>query len=263
MSDTPGLDAQVLLAHVLAKPRAWIIAHPEYTLTSEQMVKLKGSLSRLQDGEPLPYVLGHWEFFGLDFAVNAHTLIPRPETELLVENALAWLHTHISRRRAADIGTGSGCIAVALAAHITDLHLLASDISLPALRIARYNARNHSVEDRVHCVQSNLLPPTRQRFDLICANLPYIPTQTLQGLNVHGKEPNLALNGGENGLHVISSLILEAPNQILPAGLLLLEIEASQGPTVAHLARQVFPEAEITILPDLSGHDRLIKVQTP
>ena len=262
MSDSPGLDAQVLLAHVLAKPRAWIIAHPEYTPTPEQRIKLKESLSRLQDGEPLPYILGHWEFFGLDFAVNANTLIPRPETELLVENAFAWLHAHLSRRRAADIGTGSGCIAVALAAHITDLHLLASDISLPALSIARYNARKHGVEDRVHCVQSNLLPPTCQRFDLICANLPYIPTHTLQGLSVHGREPNLALNGGENGLQAISSLILEAPSQILPAGLLLLEIEASQGPTVALLARQAFPEAEINILPDLAGHDRLLKVQT-
>ena len=262
MSDSPGLDAQVLLAHVLAKPRAWIIAHPEYTPTPEQRDKLKVSLSRLQDGEPLPYILGHWEFFGLDFVINANTLIPRPETELLVENALAWLHAHLSSRRAADVGTGSGCIAVALAAHVTDLHLLAADISLPALRIARYNARKQGVEDRVHCVQSNLLPPTGQRFDLICANLPYIPTHTLQSLNVHGKEPNLALNGGENGLQWISSLMLEAPSLILPTGLLLLEIEASQGPTVALLARQAFPGAEIDILPDLSGHDRLLTVQT-
>lgn len=232
-------------------------------LTPDQRIKLKGYLSRLRDGEPLPYLLGHWEFFGLDFVVNADTLIPRPETEMLVETALGWLQAHPSRRHVADIGTGSGCIAITLATYITNLHLLATDISLPALRIAQLNTRNHGVEDRVQCVQSDLLPPTCQRFDLICANLPYIPSHTLQGLSVYGKEPDLALNGGVNGLQAITRLIFEAPRGILPAGLVLLEIEASQGDRVAHLASQAFPGAEIHILPDFSGHDRLLEVQTP
>ena len=252
-----------MLAHVLTKPRSWIIAHPEYILSPDQRIKLQESLSRLQGGEPLPYLLGHWEFFGLDFVVNADTLIPRPETEMLVETALAWLQAHPSRRHAADIGTGSGCIAVALAAHVTNLHLLASDISLPSLRIARTNSLKHGVEDRVHFVQSDLLLPTGQSFDLICANLPYIPTHTLQGLFVYGKEPDLALNGGVDGLQLITRLIFEAPRVLLPAGLVLLEIEASKGDRVAHLARQAFPRAEINILQDFSGHDRLLKVQAP
>src|SRR5690349_23293261 len=140
ISDTPGLDASVLLAHTLAKPRTWVMAHPELHLTTEQQRQLDDSLARLERGESFPYVLGHWEFFGLDFDITPDVLIPRPETELLVERAIAWLQESPERRAVADIGTGSGVIAVTIAVNLKNAHVLATDISDKALEVARKNA---------------------------------------------------------------------------------------------------------------------------
>src|SRR5512143_2162838 len=141
VSESPQLDAQVLLAYVLDKPRTWVLAHPDSAPEPEAALKLEPMLRRLEQGEPLPYVLGHQEFFGLDFELTPDVLIPRPETELLVEKALAWLEAAPERRTVADVGTGSGCIAVSLATRLPDLHVLATDISMAALRVARRNAQ--------------------------------------------------------------------------------------------------------------------------
>ncbi len=182
-SETPELDAQVLLAHVLDKSRTWIAAHPEAHLTKSKLASIKKALSRLEAGEPLPYILGHWEFFGLDLEITPDVLIPRPETELLVERAIKWLNAAPERRTVADIGTGSGCISIAIAKNIPDVKVVATDISLPALEIAHRNVRKHGVENHIAFVQCDLLPshpyslPTDMHFDLICANLPYIPTE--------------------------------------------------------------------------------------
>jgi release factor glutamine methyltransferase len=261
ISETPVLDAQVLLAHVLERPRSWVLAHPEATLSPDQEHHLNKCLTRLEQGEPLPYVLGHWEFYGLDFLVNPAVLIPRPETELLVEQALAWLRATPRRRMAADVGTGSGCIAVSLAVHSPDLCVVASDISRETLKTARKNAARHAVSGRVTCVQSQLVPPANRPFDLICANLPYIPTEKLSGLKVAGWEPRMALDGGPDGLKHIRPLIDSASRSLAPGGMLLVEIEASQGAAACALAKAAFPYGETCLLPDLSGNDRLVKVQ--
>jgi release factor glutamine methyltransferase len=255
------MDAQVLLAFVLEKPRAWVLAHPEAILTPDQERRLGESQARLEQGEPLPYVLGRWEFYGLDFSVNPSVLIPRPETELLVEHALAWLRAAPGSRQALDVGTGSGCIAVALAVHLPDLHVVASDISQEALKTTRLNAAHHGVANRVVCVQSHLIPTTDRAFDLICANLPYIPAEKLKELKVAQWEPRLALDGGQDGLKLIRDLLFRNPNSLARGGLLLMEIEASQGSAAWSLAKAAFPRAEVTLLPDLAGHDRLVKVQ--
>ncbi len=262
VSDSSSLDAQVLLAHILDKPRAWIMAHPEAILTPDQEEALCADLERLEKGEALPYVLGKWEFYGLDFLVTREVLIPRPETELLVEQALAWLRSHPGRS-ALDVGAGSGCIAVTLAAGIPDLRVLACDIAWPALEITCKNARLHGVQGRLSCVQADLFPPVARPFDLICANLPYIPTEKLDSLDVTRREPRLALDGGRLGLELIERLIREAPDKLADCGLLLLEIEASQGEAVRRLAQQAFPSAEVSLLADLAGHDRLVRVQRP
>jgi release factor glutamine methyltransferase len=262
VSDSPGVDSQVLLAHILDKPRAWIISHPEIQLTSEQETQCNAAAERLKQGTPLPYVLGHWEFFGLDFEINPDVLIPRPETELLVENALEWLQKHPNRRLALDIGTGSGCIAIALASQIQDLFVIATDISLPALKMASHNAIRSGVSRRVECLQANLYPPIESHFDLICANLPYIPTKTLHSLPIYEKEPEVALNGGLDGLDLIRRMLKSAPGWISPGGLILLEIESSQGQSASTLAATIYPEADILILPDLAGLDRLLRIQT-
>lgn len=261
-SDTPALDAQVLLSHICNKERAWVLAHPEIELTVEQQSTLNAVVSRLNTGEPLPYILGHWFFYGLNFKVNTETLIPRPETELMVEEALQWINAHPGRRSAIDIGTGSGCIAITLAVHIPDLRVTASDISLAALEVASINADKYGVTARLKIVHADLLSDKISSYDLICANLPYIPTRTLEELDVYGREPTLALDGGPDGLHLIRRLLPRAARVLAPEGLVLLEIEATQGGAVLSLAGEFFPKAQIELLPDFAGHDRLIRIET-
>jgi release factor glutamine methyltransferase len=261
VSQSPDLDSQVLLAHVLDKSRAWILAHPENSLTNEEILALEAAATRLETGTPLPYVLGQWEFFGLKFRITPETLIPRPETELLVENALTWLNQHPKCRLALDVGTGSGCIAIALASRIPDLKIIATDKSFSALDVARVNALQLGTLQQVEFLQANLMPPVKSKFNLICANLPYIPTSTLHTLKVYGKEPELALDGGKDGLDLIRSLIYLAAYSVSPGGLILLEIESSQGGIGSSLAKTVFPDAHIRILPDLAGLDRLLRIQ--
>jgi release factor glutamine methyltransferase len=261
VSESAALDAQVLLAHVLGRSRSWVLAHPEVEWTLEQSSALEEGVARLQSGEPLPYVIGHWEFYGADFIVTPAVLIPRPETELLVETALAWLRAHPARRLAADVGTGSGCIAISLTRHMADLRVLASDISLPALSVAWQNALRSGVGGRVHCLQADLLPPAGRPFDLVCANLPYIPTASLADLRVAQWEPRLALDGGADGLIWIERLLAVLRRGLEPQGLALLEIEASQGAAAAGLAQRAFPRAKVDVLVDLAGHDRLVRIQ--
>jgi len=259
-SDTPGLDAQVLLARLLNRPRSWVLAHPEAPLTDRRSAALEEMVRRLEKGEPLPYVLGRWEFFGLEFELTPGVLIPRPETELLVETALAWLRRHKDYRHAVDIGTGSGCIGIALAVNLPDLRVSATDISPDAVKVARRNARRHGVEKRMETSCRDLFPGDGE-FDLVLANLPYIPTRTLKKLPVFGREPTLALDGGADGLDLIRRLLEQAPDRIAPGGLLLMEIEASEGSKVLSLAYDSFARADIHLHKDLSGRDRLLEVQ--
>ena len=267
ISDIPELDARVLLADILEKPRSWIEAHPETNLNRSQLATVERAIARLEAGEPLPYVLGHWEFFGLDLELTPDVLIPRPETELLVERAVEWLEASKVRRTVADIGTGSGCIAIAIAKNIPDVNITATDISLPALKVARRNARKHRVHKRIKFVRCDLLPPhpdplpTDLHFDLICANLPYIPTKTLHGLDVYQREPSLALNGGVDGLDEVRRLLKIAPEWLAPNGMILLEIEASQGIPAVSLAYDSFDRAEIQLHRDLAGRNRLVEIR--
>lgn len=261
-TDTPHLDAQVLIAHIIHKPRSWVLAHPEAFLTLNQRKDLVQAAFRLENGEPLPYLLGHWEFYGLDFLISPDVLIPRPETELLITHAIDWLCANPSQRWAADIATGSGCIAVTLASKFPDLRLLAADISLPALNVARSNAHRHAVTNQITFLPADLLDFTPSApFDLICTNLPYIPTPLLPSLKVSAHEPTLALDGGQDGLGLLRRLLQSAPPRLAPGGLLLLEIEASQGSSVRTIAQQAFPTALIHIHPDIAGHDRLLEIQ--
>ena len=267
ISDTPALDASVLIAHIIEKPRTWVLAHPELTLTPEQHKCLENSLEQLELGEPFPYVLGHWEFFGLELNVTPDVLIPRPETELLVEKAIAWLQESSARRTVADVGTGSGAIAISIAVNVPDAHILATDISHAALEVAKGNARKFKVEKRIDLVQCDILPlhhdplPTEAHFDLVCANLPYIPTETLHGLPIYGREPTLALDGGEDGLDLFRRLMKITPEWLAPNGLILLEIEATRGIQALNLACDMFSQAEIHLHQDLTGRDRLLEIR--
>ena len=261
VSETAWLDARTLISHLLGKPHAWVLAHPEQELTADQAHQLEATLERLAGGEPLPYILGHWEFFGLDFSITPDVLIPRPETELLVEEALAWLQAHPGRRKAVDAGTGSGCIAIAVAKLMPDVTVIACDVSEQALRVARRNAVQHGVASRVSFIRSDLLSAMRGQVDLICANLPYIPTSKLQELEVARHEPPLALDGGWDGVELIERLVSQVGMLLASGGLLLLEIEATVGGDVIPLVASAFPQAKVELLPDLAGLDRLIRLE--
>ena len=258
--DSPGLEAQALAAHGLAVRRTWVAAHPETILTDEQLALLDRLLARLQSGEPMAYITGVREFYGLEFNVSPQVLIPRPETELLVEEALAWLRIHRGPRLAIDVGAGSGCIAVSVAKNNPSITFLAVDLSYPALTIAKANINRHQLGGRVYPVQSDLLSATAGPFDLVCANLPYIPSALLPNLPVTRWEPYVALDGGSDGLTLIECLLQESTKRMKPGGLLLLEIETSQGESAPALARRFFPRAEISLRSDLAGITRVLMI---
>lgn len=265
-SDLPDLDAQIILAHVMERPRTWLLAHLETPLSPLQIDQTKKAFSQFQAGTPLPYIVGHWEFYGLDFNITKDVLIPRPETELLVEKAIAWLQASPERRTVADIGTGSGAIAVTIAMHLPDARILATDISREALKIAKRNAEKFHVHHKIDFLQCNILPqhidplPTERHFDLICANLPYIPTETLHTLPIYGNEPTLALDGGADGLDLYRHLLQLAPQWLAPNGKILLEIEATQGIKALSLAYDFFSDMTIQLHQDLAGHDRILEI---
>lgn len=266
ISDTPALDAFVLIAHVINKPRSWVMARSELTLTPKQQKQLNDSLIRMQGGEPFPYILGHWEFFRLQLDITPDTLIPRPETELLVEKAIAWLQRHPAKRSVADVGTGSGAIAVSVAVNVPDVKILATDISPKALRVAKRNAEKFGVSEKIIFAECDLLPAQssienrQSKIDLICANLPYIPTGTLHGLPIYNREPTLALDGGEDGLDPFRKLMKLLPEWLAPDGMMLFEVESTHGIQSLNLACDMFSEAEIHLLQDLTGRDRLLEI---
>jgi release factor glutamine methyltransferase len=266
ISEMPCLDAQVLLAYFLDRPRSWVLAHPEVQLTENQQTALESLVVRFEQGEPLPYILGNWEFFDLQFDITPDVLIPRPETELLVERGIDWLKQQGRNGQELlilDIGTGSGCIAISLAVNVPGLSITATDLSPDALRVANANAKKMNVSDRITFLESDLFlnPLIPGSFSLVVANPPYIPTKTLCKTNVYDHEPTLALDGGIDGMALIRRILQELPNRLIPSGLLLMEIEASEGSSVLSLARSVFPEARINLHKDLAGHDRLLEVQ--
>ena len=264
--DTTELDAQVILAHTLGHPRTWLLAHLDTHLTASKIAVTTQAFDEYQAGTPLPYILGHWEFFGLEFDITKDVLIPRSETELLVEKAIAWLQASSERRTIADIGTGSGVIAISIAMHVPDVRILATDISHDALTVAQHNARKFHVNHLIDFLQCDLLPQhidnlsTDRHFDLICANPPYIPTDKLHQLPIFGREPTLALDGGADGLDAYRRLFKLAPDWLAPQGMLLLETEASLGVKALSLAYDSFSDVSIHLHQDLAGHDRLLEI---
>ena len=259
-SETPRMESQVLLSHVLGKPREWIITHDREELSNEQLSHLGAVLDRLAEGEPLPYITGKRAFFGLDFLVNHDVLIPRPETELLVEEAIFWLNKNPSKRSAFDVGTGSGVIAVCLADAFADLKITAFDISNDALIVAQKNSSFYHHEDQITFRQNDLLENIQDRVDLITANLPYIPTDTLNSLSELRFEPRLALDGGNDGLRYIGPLLEQAAVLLRPGGLILLEIEATIAANVEKAAGSYLQDAKIDMLFDYANLPRIAKI---
>jgi len=256
------ITAQSLLAYVAGRDRAWLLAHPEDSLSPEQTERFEQFLARAAQGEPLAYLLGEKEFCGLAFMVTPDVLIPRPETETLVEAALDWA-AWVGKADPAivDVGAGSGAIAVTLAVKLPGARVTAVDVSEKALALVRANAERHGVAGRVRLAQGDLLETLPGPFDAIVANLPYIPTPALADLEVSRWEPALALDGGGDGLSLIRRLVEQASTRLAAGGLLALEIQYDQGQRVAELCRTAFPGGLVRVDRDLAGLDRMVVVK--
>jgi release factor glutamine methyltransferase len=272
-SDTPQLDAIVLLSFVLGANKAWLYAHPTRELTDSELVRYEELVRRRMRNEPVAYLVGVKPFYGFDIAVDRNVLIPRPETELLVDRVLDYLHSLEGEGRRlslADVGTGSGAIAVALAANMPELIVYAVDVSAAALAVAAQNVQHHGLSEQVKLLPGHLLEPLPGSVDVIVANLPYIATGDLATLppQVRDYEPVLALDGGADGLAVIADLLLaltapEGRGKLQPGGRLYLEIGAGQGDAARTLVQDLLPDAEIAVVQDYAELDRLLIVALP
>ena len=256
--ESPANTSLILLQHALNHHKSWLLSHGEYKLSPQENNTLQTDLKALLQGVPLPYILGHWDFYGRTFQVTPDVLIPRPETELLVESALHHAQ-RFHRPVIIDVGTGSGAIAVSLAIELPSALVLGLDLSMAALQVAQNNAQRWC-PNRISFLQSDLLMPFLSEFDLICANLPYIPHQDLAKLEVSKWEPTLALDGGASGLEPIRRLLTQAQARLSPSGVILLETEASLGAVTLAEAQAAFPNAAHRLRPDLTGHDRIVEI---
>jgi len=264
IEDAAWLEAEVLLRHTLDLDRAHLYARLQEDLSSGDQAVFHSLLARRLVHEPTAYIVGQREFYGLDLETTPAALIPRPETELLVQEALSRACGR-EPLLIVDVGTGNGAIAVALAVHLPRAALVAIDLSREALSLAVCNARRHAVESRISFLQADLLAPLAQPADLIVANLPYVRSADWEGLppEIREHEPWAALDGGPDGLREIERLLGQAPPYLRPGGSLLVELAPPEAAPALALARRCFPDAAARILPDAAGLDRLLAIDTP
>lgn len=276
-SESPRLDAELILGWAVGADRAALIAHPEASVGPDGTAAFDAALMRREAGEPVAYIRGVKEFHGLAFVVDRRVLIPRPETEILVSEAereVAWRLTSAPRPpgtpevRVIDVGTGSGAIAIALASALrkrrmlNEVSLTAVDCSAEALLLAQENAVGHAVADAVTFAQADLLPLTELPYDLILANLPYIPTDEIPSLPIAASfEPRLALDGGIDGLETVRRLLEALPSALATTGTALLEIGFNQGMAVAEAVAALPGDWSCRIQADLTGRPRLAHVE--
>jgi release factor glutamine methyltransferase len=279
-SETPRLDAELLLGHAIGADRTAIVAHPEAPVGGDAAARFGADLARRERGEPVAYIRGFKEFYGLAFSADPRALIPRPETERLVELAEREVMRRLTgapravgarRLRIADVGTGSGTIAVSLAVALRrhrvldEIDILATDDSPDSLELARENAVGHSVADRVRFIEADLLPPVVvDRFDLVLANLPYVRSDAIAGLPIAASfEPRSALDGGPDGLDPIRRLLARLPDALAEGGRAMLEIGGDQGEAVPAAVADALPGWSCRIETDLGGLPRVAIVAPP
>ena len=250
-------EALALAAWVLDVSTAIAFAHPERELTAEQEARFRQGVERRTSREPFAYITGRAEFYGLDFVVDRRVIVPRPETEHVVEQALA-IASEFPKPMVVDIGTGSGCIAVAVAHNVPQAEVYAIDLSADALQVAAENVRRHQLENRVRLLHGDLLEPLPKPVHVIACNPPYIAIGEFPNLmpEVRDYGPRSALDGGEDGLAVIRRVVDAAPAHLLGRGALVMEIGAGQGAAVLALAKPRFAAARIEC--DLAGLDRVL-----
>ncbi len=279
-SESARLDAELLLGHALSADRTVVLAHPEAPVGDGAAATYAAGLARRERGEPVAYIRGVKEFYGLAFATDARALIPRPETERIVELAEAEVVRRLTAAprpqgspvvRVVDVGTGAGTIAVALGATLrrrgmlVHVEILATDDSPDAIELARENAVGHVVADRVRFIAADLLPPVVSTpFDLVLANLPYVPGDAVDGLPVAASfEPRHSLDGGPDGLALVRRLLARLPEALAPGGVALLEIGADQALPLGEAVGAALPWWRLTIERDLAGLPRVARLEPP
>ncbi|MEL7238982.1 MAG: peptide chain release factor N(5)-glutamine methyltransferase [Planctomycetota bacterium] len=265
--DSPRLSAEMLLAHVLELQRIELYTNFDRPLSPGELKQYRELVQRAANQEPVRYLTGTAPFYGLDFKVSAAVLIPRPDTETLVETVLhhqklATDDAALASPRIADLCTGSGCIAIALAKHLTEAQIVAVEIDEAAADVAKQNAADLGVEDRVDVRLGDLLKPLAGEppFTIITANPPYIPSAAIDQLdrNVRDYEPRLALDGGDDGLDLHRRLLADTPRHLVEGGRLYVEMQFDQGPALLDLAKQSGHWSDVQILKDLAGRDRVL-----
>lgn len=258
--DQAAIDAEVLARHVLGWDRARYLASRQEPFRSAEAARFESALARREAREPVAYITGRREFWGLDFEVSPAVLIPRPESELIVEEALRFLGGSAAGRQIADVGTGSGCLAISLAHERPQAMLVATDVSEDALEVARRNADRLGVFGRIQFVRTSLLTDIRATFDLIVANPPYIPRahEATLSPDVRDHEPGVALFGkGDDGLDDVRALLGQSAARLAAGGRLMMEFGYGQGAAVSAGAEQAGLDV-ITLLKDLQGHERTL-----
>ena len=265
--DPARLSAELLLSHVLNVPRIKLYTDYERTLGERQLADYRELVKRAGEQEPIAYLTGKAHFFNLEFEVNRDVLIPRPDTETIVEHVLqtARHETGMERPRVLDLCTGSGCIAAAIAAHLKTATVLATDASAAAVVVAKKNIERLGLTDRVMVEMGDLFEPLSrivdaQPFDLIVSNPPYIPTAQIDQLDrsVKDYEPRMALDGGLDGLSIHRRILTDAPQHLLPRGRIYLEIMFDQGPAALEVSKQFDAFEGASVIKDNAGKDRVL-----
>ena len=255
------LDAEILVAHVLHSSRERLHSHPEQLLTASQRQRLRRLTTRRAARVPVPYLTGEREFYGYLLNVTPAVLIPRPESELLVELAIEWLQTHPQAGRVIDLGTGSGAVAIAVAKAVPRVRIIARDVSARALRVAAANVARYRLGRRITTEKADLLRGAAPA-DLILANLPYISeAQKRVRPRELEYEPALALDGGADGLGLIRTALAQAPAVVKPGGAVMFEFDPAQTRRLVRLAQGHWPSAEVSVHKDLAGRDRVVRIQ--
>jgi release factor glutamine methyltransferase len=266
----PRLEAEVLLAYVLATDRAGLYTHLRDPISSSRTETFRHLIQRRAQHEPLQYITGTQEFWSLPFMVDKRVLIPRPETEVVVETALrlisqSTIHNPQSAIQILDVGTGSGCIAIALAKELSHAQLWATDVSSDALRVARNNAEHHDVARQITFLQGDLFAPIADKtveFEIIVSNPPYLVHDEIATLQpeICDWEPHCALDGGRDGLDFYRRLLSESPAFLCSGGWLIMEIGQGQRQAIMRMVQeQPYLRASFSV-PDYSGHDRVVVV---
>ena len=259
--DDADLEAEVLLRHALGLQRHQLFARLHEEIDGSASQRFDALLQRRLAHEPTAYIVSHREFYAIDLEMTPAALIPRPETELLVDEAIRLTPPGAS---IVDIGTGSGAIAIAVGFHLPDAIIYAIDESSDALALAARNAERHGVADRIRFLQGDLFAPLPEAVDVIVANLPYVPTSEWESLpaEIREHEPRQALDGGPTGTLVLERFLRESPRYLRPGGRLLAEIGWDEGERLRAIASECFPQARIAIEKDLAGLDRLLVVES-